>query len=87
MIQGISDEIQGPVRVGGSRPDWSLHCHIVSLDKRLCSTLSLFTQVYKWVPTTYYWGNPAMNKRPNQGGRVEIFLVASCYRAPAVWSG
>ena len=27
------------------------HCrHLVSLDKKLNSTLSLFSQVYKWVP-------------------------------------
>ena len=26
------------------------------LDIELYSTLSLFTQVYKWVPATYYWG-------------------------------
>ena len=25
-------------------------------DKELYSTLSLFTQVYKWVPATCYWG-------------------------------
>ena len=29
----------------------SLTCHVVSLDKELYSTLSLFTQVYKW----YQW--------------------------------
>ena len=28
----------------------------VSSDKELYSTLSLFTQVYKWVPTIYSWG-------------------------------
>ena len=28
--------------------DWSLICSIVSLDKELYYTLSLFTQVYKW---------------------------------------
>ena len=28
----------------------------VSLDKELYSTLSLFTQVYKWVLATYCWG-------------------------------
>ena len=28
----------------------SLACRVVSLDKELYSTLSLFTQVYKWVP-------------------------------------
>ena len=28
----------------------------VSLDKELYSTLSLFTQVYKWVLVTYCWG-------------------------------
>ena len=31
------------------------HC-IVSLEKELYSTLSLFTQVYQWVPVTYCWG-------------------------------
>ena len=36
---------------------------VVSLDKGLYSTLSLFTQVYhKWVPATYCWGgNPVMD--------------------------
>ena len=34
----------------------SLACHIVSLDKELHSTLSLFTQVYEGVPATYCWG-------------------------------
>ena len=35
---------------------------IVSSNKELYSTLSLFTQVYKWVPATYCWrGNPAMD--------------------------
>ena len=40
----------------------TLTCRIVSLDKGLYSTLSLFTQVYKWVPVTYCWGgNPVMD--------------------------
>ena len=34
----------------------SLDCHVVSLDKELYSSVSLFTQVYKWVPATYCWG-------------------------------
>ena len=34
----------------------SLARRVVSLDKELYSTLSLFTHVYKWVPATYYWG-------------------------------
>ena len=34
----------------------SLAHRVVSLDKELYSTLSLFTQVYKWVPATYCWG-------------------------------
>ena len=33
----------------------SLARSIFSLDKELYSTLSLFTQVYKWVPATYSW--------------------------------
>ena len=34
----------------------NLVLHVASLDKELYSTLSLFTQVYKWVPATYCWG-------------------------------
>ena len=33
-------------RVGCSRFGWSLRYCVVSLDKKLCTTLSLFTQVY-----------------------------------------
>ena len=48
----------------------SLGRRVVSLDKELYSTLSLFTQVYKWVLATYCWGgggNPAMDQHPVQG--------------------
>ena len=34
----------------------SLARRVVSLDKELYSTLSLFTQVIKRVPAIYYWG-------------------------------
>ena len=34
----------------------SLTSRVVSLDKELFSTLSFFTQVYKWVLATYCWG-------------------------------
>ena len=34
----------------------SLARPVVFLDKELYSTLSLFTQVYKWVLATYCWG-------------------------------
>ena len=50
-FQSDGGKIRGSVVRGGS-----LHCCVVSLDKKLCSTLSLFTQVYKWVPATYSWG-------------------------------
>ena len=39
-------------------PDPSLAPRVVSLDKELDSTLSLFTLVYKWVPVTYWRGVP-----------------------------
>ena len=45
----------------------SLVRHVLSLDKELSSTLSLFTQMYKWVPATYCWGNPAMDHHLVQG--------------------
>ena len=56
------------------------HCRrVVSLDKKLYSTLSLFTQVYKWVPAIIMLGGSlAMDYHSIQGG-VAIFLVASCY--------
>ena len=34
----------------------SLTPPVVSIDKEIYSTLSLFTWVYKWVPSTYCWG-------------------------------
>ena len=34
----------------------SLRRRVVLLDEELFSTLSLFIQVYKWVPGTYCWG-------------------------------
>ena len=34
----------------------SLAPPVFPLDKEIYSTLSLFTQVYKWVPSTYCWG-------------------------------
>ena len=40
-------EVQGSSR---------LACRIVSSHKELYSTLSLLTQVYKWVPATHCWG-------------------------------
>ena len=53
--------------------DSSFARRVVSLDKELYSTLSLFTQEYKWVPATYCWGNPAMDQHSVQGG-VEVLL-------------
>ena len=41
------------LKVGGSM---STPCHCVSLDKKLYPTLSLSTQVYRWVPLTYCSG-------------------------------
>ena len=44
------------VRSGGRWFDPGLcHC-VVSIDKKLYSTLSLFTQVYKWVPAIIMLG-------------------------------
>ena len=51
----------------------SLVRRVVSLDKELYSTLSLFTQLYKWVQATHCWGgggggNSAMDWHSGQGG-------------------
>ena len=52
----------------------SLARHFVPLDKELYSTLSLFTQVYKWVPATYFCGETlGWTSIPSMGG-VAIFL-------------
>ena len=32
-----------------------LYCRVVFFDKKLCSTLSLFIQVNKWVPAAQCW--------------------------------
>ena len=65
------------LKLGGLTPS---PCHyVVSFVKKLSTTLSLSTQVYKWVPATYCWGNPAMDLHLIQGG-VAILSVTSCYR-------
>ena len=46
-------EVQGP----------SLAHRVVCLDKELYLTLSLLTQVYKWVPATYCWGGGGVTLR------------------------
>ena len=64
----FSSKIQTPrtpdLEVWGS----SLVCH-VSLDEELYSTLSLITQVYKWVLVTYCWGLTLQSiSIPSRGG-------------------
>ena len=46
----------------------SLTSRVVSLDQKLHSTLSLFTQVYKWVWATYCWGKPCDGLISHPGG-------------------
>jgi len=54
------------LKVRGSR---SGPCHgVVSLDKKLYPTLSLSTQVYKWVLATYCWHNPAIGQASHPRG-------------------
>ena len=56
-------KVNGP-RLGLGRP-------VVSLDKKLDFTFSLSTQIYKWVPTTKYQGQP-----------IPLFLhvITSCHK-------
>ena len=54
--------------IGDLRLGWFLHRHVVFLDKNICFTLSVFTQVYKWIPTTYCGGNPVSETREGGGG-------------------
>ena len=68
--------------------DSSLACCVVSLDKELYYTLSLFTQVYKWVPVTYCWGLPWMDLHPLQGGSntPRCSMLRKMGYARAVWA-
>ena len=51
----------------------SLCRRVVSLDKKLYSTLSLFTQVYKWVPAIIrLGGNPHNGLASHPGGNSNI---------------
>ena len=57
----------------------SNHAHrVVSLDKELYSNLSLFTQVYKWVPAGKSTGGKTCDGLASRPGRVAILLGASC---------
>jgi len=42
--------------------------------------VALSTQVYKWVPVTYYWGQPCNGLASHPGGGVAILSVTSCYK-------
>ena len=46
----VAEQLTSRTLVGGL----SLARRLVSLDKEVYSTLSLLTQVYKWIPATYY---------------------------------
>ena len=64
------------LKIGGSTPS---PCHyVVSLDKKLCPTLSLSTQVYKMgTGDILLGGNPGMDKHSVQGGVAVLSL--SCF--------
>ena len=58
---------------GSGGPEPLARC-VVSLGKELFSTLSLFTQLYKWLAVTYCWRvTLLMDYHPVQGG-VAILL-------------
>ena len=54
---------------------------VVSLDKELYSTLSLFTHVYKWVPATYCWWGARVTLRwlSIRSGEVVAILLGMLY--------
>ena len=58
---------------------WGQGFKPVSLDKELYSTLSLFTQLYKWVPATYYWGVTLRWTSIPSRGSSNTPRHASCY--------
>ena len=61
----------------------SLTHRVVSVDKELYSTLSLFTQVFKWVPATYCWGvTLRWTKHPVKGGVAMLLDSLHMLRKP-----
>ena len=70
-------------RISGSSLPFCMH-RVVSLDKKLYSTLSFLTQVLSMgnseslKPNKMLEGNPVMDQHPIQGGAV-MLLVTSCW--------
>ena len=76
LVEACVVERLSPRTVRGS----SLVHRVVSLDKELYSPLSLFTQVYKWVPATYCWGvTLRWTSIPSRGGLAVVRRHTSCY--------
>ena len=70
----MAEQSTPPTLVGGS----SLARRVVSLDEEVYSTLSLFTQVYKWIPATYCLGvTLRWASMPSRGG-INTPRLASC---------
>ena len=65
---GFQEEDSSPV----------LYHYVFSLDKKLYSPPSLFTQVYKWVPVTVR-KTKGVTDSPSRE-RVVLLVVALCYR-------
>ena len=64
----------------------SLARRVASLDKDLYSTLSLFSQVYKWVPASYCWGiTLRWTSIPSRGSSNTPRHASAKETAPAVW--
>ena len=72
-VCGLSTAGSPDLEVRGS----SLVRRVVSLYKELYSTLSLFTQVYKWVQATYCWGVPCDGLASRPGGSSNTAMHAT----------
>ena len=81
VVVSASDFRSDARNVGGSRPGWSLHCCVVSLDKKLCSNQHCLSspRCINGYQRHTARGNLAKDYHPILGG-VAILLVASCYR-------
>ena len=53
---GVCDRVVNTSNSGSGGPGSCLARRVVSLDKEVYSNLSLFTQVYLWVPATHWGG-------------------------------
>ena len=77
MVSALNSGSSGPGSSSGRGP------------VMLCSWVTLFTQEYKWVPATKYWGITCDGLASHPGGIAILlvdFMLWKPGKAPAVWA-